>query len=180
MKIKSTKLEGVFIIDNFNASDERGSFIKTFNSNTFKEYGLDFEIRESYYSVSKKNVIRGMHFQKPPHDHQKIVICNVGSIIDVVMDIRHNSSTYGKCLAINLKADENQAIYIPKGFAHGFQSLEDNTSVIYFVTTEYNKYSDSGILWNSINFDWEIDNPIISSRDSSHIEFINYKSDFKI
>ena len=134
MKINRTKLEGVFIIDNFNASDKRGSFIKTFNSNTFKEYGLDFEIRESYYSVSKKNVIRGMHFQKPPHDHQKIVICNAGSIIDVVMDIRHNSSSYGKCLAINLKADENQAIYIPKGYAHGFLSLEDNTSVIYFVT----------------------------------------------
>ena len=165
MKIERTEIEGVFIIDNFNATDERGSFIKTFNSNTFKENGLDFKIRESYYSVSKKNVIRGMHFQLPANDHEKLVFVPRGSILDVIVDLRKNSQTYKQHISINLSDKNKKSIYIPKGLAHGFKSLENDTITVYNVATEYSAASDMGIKYDSIGFDWQLLNPIISKRD---------------
>ena len=167
MKINSTKLEGVFIIDNFNATDERGSFIKTFNSNTFKENGLVFEIRESYYSVSNKNVIRGMHFQLPPNDHEKLVYVTKGSIIDVVLDLRKNSKTYKQHISINLSKDNNKSIFIPRGLAHGFKSLECGTITVYNVSSGYNSESDNGVKFDSFGFDWKVNNFIMSVRDKS-------------
>lgn len=94
MKVETTILEGVYIINNLNTSDHRGSFIKTFNKSAFEEINLSFEIRESYFSISQKNVIRGMHFQIPPYDHKKLVYVASGAIIDVIVDLRKDSSTY--------------------------------------------------------------------------------------
>ena len=176
MKIERTKIEGVYIIDNFNAADERGLFVKTFNSNSFKENNLDFKIRESYYSVSKKNVIRGMHFQLPPHDHEKLVYVAVGSVIDVVVDLRKDSLTYKKHVYVELSASNKKSIYIPKGLAHGFKSLEDNTITVYNVASEYNQLSDAGIHYSSFGFDWQVKEPILSKRD---IEFNNLKTFIK-
>jgi dTDP-4-dehydrorhamnose 3,5-epimerase/CDP-3, 6-dideoxy-D-glycero-D-glycero-4-hexulose-5-epimerase len=167
MKIERTEIEGVFIIDNFNATDGRGSFIKTFNSNTFKDNRLDFEIRESYYSVSKKNVIRGMHFQLPNNDHEKLVYVPRGSILDVIVDLRKKSQTYKQHISINLSDKNKKSIYIPKGLAHGFKSLENETITVYNVATEYSAASDMGIKYDSFGFDWEVDKPILSARDLS-------------
>ena len=178
MKIDKTIIEGVYIINNFNVHDDRGLFVKTFNNNGFKSNDINFEIRESYYSISKKNVIRGMHFQLPPHDHEKLVYVPFGEIIDVVVDLRRNSPTYKKYISVKLSAENKKSIFIPKGLAHGFKSLKNNTVTVYNVATEYNNDADYGILYNSFDFDWEITNPIISTRDKSFVNLNNFKSPF--
>lgn len=165
MKIERTAIEGVYIIDNFNAADDRGLFVKTFNSNSFKENNLDFKIRESYYSISKKNVIRGMHFQLPPHDHEKLVYVPKGSILDVIVDLRKKSKTYKKFISVNLSDENKKSIFIPKGLAHGFKSLENDTITVYNVTTEHDLRSDNGINYNSFGFDWKLSKPNVSQRD---------------
>lgn len=167
MTIESTILEGVYIINNFNAVDDRGLFVKTFNKNAFEEANLSINIRESYFSISQKNVIRGMHFQLPPHDHEKLVFVPLGAIIDVVVDLRKNSPTYKKHLSVELSGDNKKSIFIPKGLAHGFKSLADGTMTVYNVATEYNPSADAGIHYNSLGFDWQVKNPIMSKRDEA-------------
>ena len=177
MKLEETILEGVYIIDNFNASDNRGQFVKTFNKNLFKENNINFDIRESYYSSSEKNVIRGMHFQLPPHDHEKLVYVSKGSIIDIVIDLRKNSKTYQKFISVELSASNNKSIFIPKGLAHGFKSLEDNSITVYNVATEYNPKSDMGIKFDSFGFDWESESYIISDRDTAFLTLEQFSLD---
>lgn len=150
-------------------ADDRGDFIKTFHDTTLRENGMDFTLKESYFSHSHKDVIRGMHFQTPPHHHAKIVYCPQGKILDVIVDLRKNSATYGQHFAHELSAENHLAYYIPEGFAHGFKSLEDNSITYYLVSSEYNKENDTGILYNSFGFDWGLDNPIISDRDLSFL-----------
>jgi dTDP-4-dehydrorhamnose 3,5-epimerase len=165
MNIEQTELEGVFIINNFVAQDNRGTFVKTFNRNNFRNNKIPFEIRESYFSISHKNVIRGMHFQMPPSDHEKLVYVPLGAIVDVVVDLRKESTTYKKYISVELSADNRKSIFIPKGLAHGFKALEDNTITVYNVATEYDASCDQGILYNSFGFDWNSDSVIVSSRD---------------
>lgn len=169
MNIEQTALEGVYIINNFVANDGRGTFVKTFNKKNFADVGLNFEIKESYFSISKKEVIRGMHFQLPPSDHEKLVYVPVGSIIDVVVDLRKESQTYKKHISVELSAANRKSIFIPKGLAHGFKSIEDNTITVYNVATEYDSKSDQGIHFDSFGFDWQTNEEIMSSRD---IEFM--------
>jgi dTDP-4-dehydrorhamnose 3,5-epimerase len=167
MTFENTKLKGVYIINNFNAVDDRGLFVKTFNKKQFQDNNLDFEIRESYYSTSKKGVIRGMHFQLPPHDHEKLVYVTSGEIIDVVVDLRKKSKTYKKYISINLSDENKKSIFIPKGLAHGYKSMKEGTITVYNVASEYNADFDNGIKFDSFGFDWEVDNPILSVRDLS-------------
>lgn len=167
MKINKTNLDGVYEIENKTFRDERGTFIKTFHSDFFKDQGLETDFRESFYSVSKKNVIRGMHYQKPPHDHAKLVYVVSGEILDVAVDIRESSETYGQYFATILSAENGKSLYLDKGLAHGFLTLSDDATVIYMTTTVHNPESDSGVLWNSFGFDWKCDAPIISLRDMS-------------
>jgi len=176
MNFKKTFIDGLFIINNFNSFDNRGIFVKTFHKKLFKENTIDFEIAESYYSVSKKNVIRGMHFQLPPNDHMKLVYVPYGEIIDVVIDLRKKSETYGKTLSLKLSSENKRAIMITKGFAHGFKSMIDNTITMYNVSSTYDKNSDNGILYDSIDFDWDIKRPILSERDVSFETFNSFKS----
>jgi dTDP-4-dehydrorhamnose 3,5-epimerase len=178
MTIEKTELAGVYIIDNFVAKDERGTFVKTFNINEFEKNGLEFEIKESYFSISQKDVVRGMHFQFPPYDHNKLVYVAQGSIIDVIVDLRKESNTYRKFISVELSADNCKSVFIPKGFAHGFKSLEDNTLTVYNVSSEYNSSADSGISYDSIDFDWELPNPIISQRDLLFEKVNEFKSPF--
>jgi dTDP-4-dehydrorhamnose 3,5-epimerase len=165
MIIEPTALDGVYIITNFVAKDKRGIFVKIFNKQNFQDTGLRFDIRESYFSVSQKDVIRGMHFQLPPNEHEKLVNVPMGSIIDVVLDLRKDSQTYKQFISVELSASNRKSIYIPKGMAHGFKSMEDNTITVYNVTTEYDSKSDDGIKYDSFGFDWQSDLVIMSSRD---------------
>lgn len=174
MKFIKTELEGVYIIENKIFEDERGKFFKTFNKNIFLENGIDIEFRESYYSISKKDVIRGMHFQIPPKDHEKLVYVAKGKVLDVILDLRKNSKSFGKTISIELTSENGRLIFIPKGLAHGFKSLEDDTMMVYNVSTEYENECDLGISWDSFNFEWEAENPIISERDKNFESFAEF------
>jgi len=166
---KPLPLEGAFLITLPAFSDERGSFIKTYHADAFQAAGLSFELQESYFSFSRKNVIRGMHFQNPPYDHAKIVFCPFGAILDVIIDLRKESATFGKYVATELSQDNHYAYYIPSGFAHGFRALTDHAQTYYLVSSVHNKDNDCGILYDSFGFDWGIENPVISPRDLSFI-----------
>jgi len=172
--LEETALEGVYIINNFNAIDNRGLFAKTFNKNYFNENNLDFEIRESYYSISNKNVIRGMHFQLPPNDHEKLVYVPKGSIIDVVIDLRKESKTFKQFISVELSDENKRSIFIPKGLAHGFKSLRNDTITVYYVSTEYDEKSDQGITYNSFDYNWNIEDPLLSDRDKRFLSLNDF------
>lgn len=178
MELIPTSLEAVFQIRPFFMEDERGTFIKTFHAERFAELGLPTIWREEYYSSSRKGVIRGMHFQTPPHDHEKLVYCMLGRVLDVVVDLRKDSQTYGRHLAIELDAERGHGLMIPKGMAHGFLALTDDVLMAYKVTTEYAPANDAGIRWDSLGLDWGIEKPIVSERDRAHPPFSDFKSPF--
>ena len=135
MKIINTAIKGLKILEPRIFEDSRGKFIKTFTNDFFQENGLDIDIKETYYSISHKDVIRGMHFQTPPYEHIKLVYVPAGKIMDVVLDIRKNSPTFGGFFSCELSSDNGKVLIIPKGLAHGFKSLEDNTNVTYMQTS---------------------------------------------
>lgn len=165
MEFIETNIKDLFIIKNLSFNDERGFFTKTFNSEKFKENNIDFITKEFFYSISNKNVIRGMHFQTYPYECAKLVFVSSGKILDVVLDIREKSNTYGKYFKIELSYENNTSIFIPKGFAHGFLALEDNSIVNYLQSQIYSSEHDSGIKYDSFGFDWNVKSPIISKKD---------------
>jgi len=173
-----TGFEGLYLIQGKVFEDNRGLFLKTFNKSAFEELGLETDYKERYYSKSHKNVIRGMHFQIPPFAHVKIVNVIQGAVLDAVVDIRHKSPTFRKYFTVVLSENDGRFLYIPKGFAHGFKSLKDDTIVEYNQTTEYNNDCDCGIRWDSLGFDWELDNPVMSERDMSFPMLNDYLSPF--
>ncbi len=181
MKIKELRkslIEGVYEISPYKFEDNRGSFTKIFHSNFFEKYGLNSEWLEQYYSISKKNVIRGMHFQLPPYEHDKLVSCLEGEILDVVVDLRKNSKSFGKVESFELTGEEGKSIYIPKGCAHGFYTRSETALIFYNVSTVYVKENDSGIKWDSIDFEWPDCNPIISERDAMFPKLKEFNSPF--
>lgn len=178
LRIVDTKINGLKILEPIVFEDTRGKFIKTFNDAFFKEHGMDIQINESYYSISHKDVIRGMHFQTPPHDHLKLVYVPHGRIIDVVLDIRKNSLTYGESFEIELSSANAKILIIPKGFAHGFKSLDDNTNVTYMQTSGYVPGCDEGIKFDSFGYDWNLLDAKMSERDLSFEDFDTFDSPF--
>lgn len=178
MNIITTSIQGLFILETINFHDNRGCFQKIFNYDSFIQKGLVTDFKEFYYSISQKNVIRGMHFQFPPYEHVKLVYVSKGHIKDVVVDLRKSSKTYKQVFSIEMDEIEAKYLYIPSGLAHGFLSLENNSIVNYAQTSCYSKEHDSGIAYDSINFDWQIKEPILSSRDLSFKKLENFNSPF--
>jgi dTDP-4-dehydrorhamnose 3,5-epimerase len=161
-----TAIEGVKLITLAPLRDDRGWFLKTFHAPTFRASGLESEFPESFVSLSKRNVIRGMHFQRPPHDHAKIVRCLSGRVLDVALDIRSGSRTCLQHVTFTLDAGTPQAVYMPRGIAHGFLTLSEEAVLEYHTSTVHHPASDCGIRWDSFGFDWPLENePILSLRD---------------
>ncbi|MFM2385645.1 MAG: dTDP-4-dehydrorhamnose 3,5-epimerase [Bacteroidota bacterium] len=175
MTIEATTLPGVLQLQHHKHQDARGSFVKLFHESTLQNAGINFTVRESFYSTSHKGVLRGMHFHQSPHEHAKIVLCTSGSILDVVLDIRQHSPTFGQTAQCILSAEKANALYIPEGFAHGFVSLEDNSTTLYLQNGMYSAEHDSGILYNSFNFAWPDMALTISDRDNSFQSLEQYK-----
>ena len=171
-------LNGAYLLTLPSSQDMRGSFIKAYQETCFEKMGIDFTLRESYFSFSKKDVIRGMHFQLPPQQHSKVVFCPQGAILDVILDLRKDSPTYKQYFAHELSEDNHLACYIPEGFAHGFKSLTEGAMTYYLVSSEYSQPHDTGILYNSIGIDWQVENPIISARDLSFGKMEDFESPF--
>lgn len=173
-------MNDVKIIEAFHNADARGGFTKFYNEDKFRAAGINFSIKEIYYSVSEKNVIRGMHFQLPPYDYDKLVHVVSGRVMDVVVDLRKGSSSYGKYVTIQLEGHSKRAVYIPRGFAHGFKTLEDGTVMQYCVGSVYNREADSGIRYDSIGLDWECEEAIVSDRDKRFVTLAEFQTPFTI
>lgn len=171
MEMIPLSLQDTFLVKLFRQADDRGIFFKPFHAASLNKNGLDFEAKESICSVSKKNVVRGMHFQQSPYAQAKLVYCPHGAILDVILDMRPESPTYGKFEAVELSAQNAHALYIPEGFAHGFLALTDDAVTSYIMNREYHQPADTGILWNSFGFEWPVENPVISARDLSFMKF---------
>lgn len=178
MKLISTQLEGVYIIEQDVFKDQRGAFVKTFQRSFFTSHGLECNFCENYYTKSHEDVVRGMHFQTPPHDHAKLVTVIQGTIIDVILDIRRASPTYGQHVEIELSRENRRSIYIARGLAHGFGTLSDSAIAYYMVTTEYASDHDKGVRFDSFGYEWPITTPILSDRDLSHVSFGQFATPF--
>ncbi len=167
MELYTTDLEGLVEIIPKIFPDERGQFLESYNKKTLKNIGLDVDFVQDNLSVSRRGVLRGLHFQKSPHEQGKLVNVIKGKILDVVVDIRKNSPTFGQHMSFVLDDVERKLLFVPGGFAHGFLALE-NTILAYKCTGHYDKASESGIIWNDpeLNIKWGIDDPIISSKDA--------------
>lgn len=179
MKLIKTPFDGLFVIESPKYNDARGSFQKIFNKNFFISNNLEGDINEIYYSVNNAGVMRGMHFQLPPDDHAKIVYVTKGTILDGVIDLRKSSPNYGKAFLMGMSEKDDNYLYIPRGFAHGFLSLEDGTIVNYAQTSVYSPGNDCGISLTTCGINWNIDNPIISERDKSFINLSDFQSPFE-
>jgi len=178
MELKKTLLEGCFEIKPITSIDQRGTFTKTFHRKEFERLGLNSNWKEDYYTYSKKHVIRGMHLQLPPSDHFKLVHCLYGEVLDVLLDLRSSSPSFGKTHSLKLSSKEKNGVYICKGIAHGFLSLTEKSLLTYKVSSAHSPTHDSGVSWNSFGFDWPVKNPIISDRDRTLQELKNFNSPF--
>ena len=169
MNIKKTELPGLLLIEPRVFGDERGYFFESCNLPLFKEAGIDVNFLQDNESMSAKGVLRGLHFQEPPFEQGKLVRVARGAVLDVSVDIRKDSPTFGKWLGYELSAQNKRMLWIPPGFAHGFLSLSDDTIFIYKCTNLYNRESENAILWNDpeLNIDWGIKNPLVSDKDKS-------------
>lgn len=178
MNLITTPFDGLYLLEAVNFKDDRGSFQKIFNFDFFEINGLRTDFKEFYFSISHKNVIRGMHFQLPPHDHAKLVYVSRGSIRDVVIDLRKSSNTYKQHFAVELDAQKGRYLYIPSGFAHGFISLTDDTIVNYAQTSGYNQDCDCGVSYDSFGYNWGVETPVISNRDLTFMTLEEFKTTF--
>lgn len=170
MIFNKTKIEGLYIIEPELKTDERGYFARIFCQEEFRKIGIKFNIVQINCSLTKeKGTIRGMHFQKDPKAEDKIVQCIKGTIYDVVVDLRKHSPTYGKWIAEELTEDNKKMFLIPKGFAHGFQTLTQDCELLYFMSEFYSPDYASGVQWNNpfFNINWPIKNPILSDKDKN-------------
>ena len=171
MNIKNLGLKNSAVIKFDTFEDARGSFVRLFCHETFNKNGFNANINQCSISFNKKKgTLRGLHYQKAPFEEDKIVRCVRGKIYDVIVDLDQESPSYLSWRSIELNEKVNQAIYVPKKFAHGFQTLEDNTEILYMITEEYNESSATGIHWKdpTLAIPWPICNPIISDKDNKY------------
>ena len=174
MEIIETKINGLFLIKPIIYEDERGYFFESFNQKIFDQTIVEkVNFVQDNQSLSSKNILRGLHFQKPPHGQTKLVSVIKGSVLDVVVDIRKNSNTYGQYVMEELNEFNHHQLYIPVGMAHGFLALEDHTIFTYKCSNFYHKESEDSILWNDkdLNINWQIKKPILSLKDSDNFKF---------
>ncbi len=167
MKVIQTEIPGVLVIEPDVFADERGAFCETYKDSWLSQLPAGTKFIQDNESVSKKGALRGLHFQRPPFAQGKLVRVAYGSALDVVVDLRHGSATYGKSLSLELSAQNHKMLWVPEGFAHGFLSLEDGTVFLYRVTNVYDKSSEGGIIWNDpdLGIDWGSTAAIVSAKD---------------
>jgi len=166
LTVKKFEIEGLLEIQAAAFHDSRGFFFESYNVKSFREAGIACEFVQDNQSFSNKGVIRGLHFQRKPYAQAKLVRVLRGRILDVAVDIRKSSPTFGKHVAVVLSSAENNMLFIPEGFAHGFHALEES-EVLYKCNNYYHKQSESGIIWNdpSLSIHWSNENPIVSEKD---------------
>jgi dTDP-4-dehydrorhamnose 3,5-epimerase len=181
MEFVETSLKGAYLIKPKVFRDERGFFLEFWNEKIFAENGIDVKFVQDNHSLSAKNgTLRGLHFQLPPNAQAKLVRVMRGKVYDVIVDLRKDSETFGKWEGFELSGNNFQMLFIPRGFAHAFLTLEDNTEFMYKVDNFYAPESDSGIIWNDpdLAIDWPVKEPILSKKDGNLQNFKNFNSPF--
>ncbi|MFA5925521.1 MAG: dTDP-4-dehydrorhamnose 3,5-epimerase [Parcubacteria group bacterium] len=188
MEFIETTLKGAYLIKPKVFRDERGFFLESYSENVFSEKGIVSRFVQDNHSLSvKKGVLRGLHFQLPPNAQAKLVRVTRGKVYDVIVDLRKDSPTFGKWEGFELSApaspaggDNSKMLFVPRGFAHAYCTLEDNTEFMYKVDNLYAPEAESGIIWNdpTLNIDWPIENPVLSGKDEKLQFFKDFVSPF--
>lgn len=174
MIFDSTTISGVYLVKPEKINDKRGFFSRIFDHSEIQKFAPGFSVVQSSFSYNKtKGTIRGMHYQKSPHEEIKLVQCTKGSVFDVVIDLRADSKTYKKHLSFELNETNNELLLIPKGIAHGFQTLENNTMMTYHISTSFDTQSSRGVRFDdpSFSIEWKIPVTEISPKDTSYPDF---------
>lgn len=180
MNIIKTPIENLLVLEPKVFEDKRGYFFESFNKKKLEDIGIKESFVQDNQSLSNKNVLRGLHFQAPPFAQGKLVRVIKGSVLDIAVDIRKESATYGKYFSAILSEQNKKMFWIPPGFAHGFLTLEDQTIFSYKCSGDYNPSSEGSLLWNDpqLNIEWNIDEPIVSAKDQEAQAFTSFKSPF--
>jgi dTDP-4-dehydrorhamnose 3,5-epimerase len=180
LTIRKTGFEGLLILEPKVFGDSRGYFIETYNQREWLGAGINHSFVQDNQSLSGKNIIRGLHFQRPPHAQAKLVRVIQGKVLDVVVDIRKSSPTYGQSFITILSADNFAQLYIPEGFAHGFATLEDDTLFVYKCSDYYYPEFEDGLPWDDkdLGIDWNIQHPVLSERDKNFKPFKDFVTPF--
>jgi dTDP-4-dehydrorhamnose 3,5-epimerase len=183
MKFTKTNIEGIVIIEPKVFGDERGYFLETYNEKKFEESIGKISFVQDNESKSSKGVLRGLHFQKPPFVQAKLVRCLEGKVLDVAVDIREGSNTYGQHVAVELSGENKRQLFVPRGFAHGFLVLTDTATFAYKVDNTYAPEFDAGIRWNDkeLNIQWSMeDSEVLVSAKDAELPFLSeFESPFK-
>lgn len=180
MQIVQELLPGCFVLQAQHGADARGHFVKTYHQDRFAALGLPLVPAEAFHSLSLRHVIRGMHFQRPPHAHAKLVYCTQGRVLDVLLDLRRGPH-HGRSASVVLAAEQPLLVYIPKGIAHGFMAQSEQALMHYMTSTVHAPEADCGIRWDSFGFDWGLPAgvaPLLSPRDQAHPTLADFDSPF--
>lgn len=180
MLIEKNDIQGLLVIKPDVFEDQRGYFFESYNEEKFRQLGIDVKFLQDNESKSGKGVLRGLHFQIPPYHQGKLVRVIKGAVLDVAVDLRKSSPTYGQWASIELSEKNKWMYWIPAGFAHGFLTLEENTVFFYKCTQVYHREFEKGIIWNDadLRIDWGISDPLVSDKDKVAIGFRDFVSPF--
>lgn len=181
MQIEHTSLPGVLLITPARHGDDRGFFSESWNRRSLDAAGLSLpDFVQDNHSLSREaGTLRGLHYQSPPHAQGKLVRCGRGRLYDVAVDARANSPTYGEWLGVELSFENGRQIWIPAGFLHGFVTREPDTEIIYKCTAHYDRASDGGVRWDSLDIDWGVTDPILSEKDRTAPRFADWTTPFR-
>ncbi len=181
MQIEHTSLPGVLLITPDRHGDDRGFFSESWNRRSLDAAGLSLpDFVQDNHSLSREaGTLRGLHYQSPPHAQGKLVRCGRGRLYDVAVDARANSPTYGEWLGVELSFESGRQIWIPAGFLHGFVTREPDTEIIYKCTAHYDRASDGGVRWDSLDIDWGVTDPILSEKDRTAPRFADWTTPFR-
>lgn len=181
MNIIDTKIPDVKVIEPNVFGDERGFFFESFNQQQFEAaVGYPVNFVQDNHSKSSRGVLRGLHYQRPPHAQGKLVRCVVGEVFDVAVDIRKSSPTFGQWVGVNLSAENKRQLWIPEGFAHGFVTLSETAEFLYKTTNYYHRESEGAIVWNDpeLNIKWPIEGALLSEKDNNAQPFSEFEKIF--
>lgn len=177
MKFSERKLKGLYEITPHPHMDPRGFFMRTFDAELFKNAGLHRNwVQENHSRSERQHIIRGLHFQLPPHAETKLIRCIQGAVLDVVVDLRTDSETYGQWDSIVLSAENKKMFFIPRGFAHGFCTMSEVSEVVYKVDNFYSPAAERGLMWNDsqLNIDWPVSEAFVSEKDQRNLSWIDF------
>jgi dTDP-4-dehydrorhamnose 3,5-epimerase len=180
MQVHPTHISGLVVVEPRVFGDDRGYFFESFNAEKFREAGLQTQFLQDNQSLSSRGVLRGLHFQRPPHAQGKLVRVIKGAVLDVAVDIRKGSPTYGQHHKLELNEENKLQFYIPPGFAHGFATLANDTVFCYKCTDLYHPETEGSIAWNDpdLGIDWQLENPVLSDKDQQSPDFASFESPF--